>query len=75
MDFSKKDYQVRPEYPEPTPARFQMAAITGAYGLGTSKKHKYVNAAHFDLISKVVPLREAFRAMRRDKKAREEIAS
>jgi len=71
MDFSRKDYQVRPEYPEPTPARYQMAAITGAYGLDKSRKHKYANAAHFDLISKLVPLRESFRAFRRDKKARE----
>ena len=40
-----------------------------------NKKHKYANAAHFDLICKVVPLREAFRAMRRDQAAREQIAN
>lgn len=51
-----------------------MAAITGKFGLGKEQKKLYPNAAHFDLMTKLVPLRTSFRHYRTDKVAQQAIA-
>jgi len=75
MDANKKHYQVKKEYPEPISMKVQNAAITGQFGLAQLDKSKYFNAAHFDLIRSVVPLRDLFRKTRIDKEAQMQIAS
>lgn len=62
MDPKTKNYQIRPEYIAPLKASVQNAAIEGKHGLKDGKfKGHYHNSEHFDLISKIVPLRNAFR--------------
>mmetsp|Transcript_27223 Transcript_27223/g.36378 ORF Transcript_27223/g.36378 Transcript_27223/m.36378 type:complete len:268 (-) Transcript_27223:1187-1990(-) len=74
MDTTKKTYLIKPEYPEPISIKYQMAAINGQFGLGKIHKSKYANAAHFDLISKIVPLRIQFRKTHGGQKAQQELA-
>ena len=57
----KYGHLVKPEYPEPVPMKWQLMTISGNHGLGKMNKKKYPNAAYFDLISKIVPLRHQFR--------------
>ena len=43
-----------------------MLAITGRLGLTNDVKRKYANAAYFDLIKAIVPIRESFRGKRKE---------
>ena len=54
-------YQIKKEYPDAIPARTQVASIYGTHGLQEKNKKQYFNAAHYDLIRAIVPLRTAFR--------------
>jgi len=57
----KKNWQIKPEYPAPKAAKVQLNAIYGKNGLKEAKfKKNYLSAAHFDLITALVPLRNNF---------------
>ena len=66
---TKYGYLVKPEYPEPIKMKWQLMSINGHHGFGQQNKHKYANAAYYDLISKIVPLRHQFRKTRRGQDA------
>ena len=54
----RENYQITPEYPEPIAVKFQVAAITGTHGIRPQDKKKYWNAAHYDLMKALVPIRK-----------------
>ena len=74
MDTKRANYQIRPEYPTPMKAKFQVAAIEGRNGLSSKDKHNYYNAAHFDLIKQLVPIRTAFRCKKNLESTQRELA-
>ena len=62
MDAKRKNYQIKPEYPDPLAVKIQLAAIKGTYGFQSQYKNKYFNNAHYDLVKELVPIRQSFRS-------------
>lgn len=74
MDPKRKNYQIKPEYPEAIAVKDQLAAIKGTYGLQSQYKKKYFNAAHYDLMKELVPIRQGFRSKKASVEAQKVIA-
>ncbi len=54
--------------------RLQTACINGTHGLSQKDAPKYYSKSHFDLVKKLVILRQEFRRNRNHMKAKQEIA-